>query len=79
MKFTKNGLSLGARWKTRTGVWTGLDWTGFFRGVIFFEGGGGGVVLFFLISKKITFSTFPQQAIFFPLGRGGVGKGGSII
>ena len=57
-----------ARWKT----WTGLF---FFRGVIFLGGGGGGVVLFFLVCKKITFSTFPQQAIFFPLG-GGDGKGG---
>ena len=36
-------------------------------------GGRGGVVLFFLVSKKITFSTFPQQAIFFPLGAGGGG------
>ena len=25
--------------------WTGLDWTGFFRGVIFF--GGGGLYYFF--------------------------------
>ena len=31
----------------------------------------GAVVLFFLVCKKITFSTFPQQAIFFHLGGGG--------
>ena len=31
----------------------------------------GGVVLFFLVCKKIAFSTFPQQAIFFHLGGGG--------
>ena len=35
------------RWKTSTGLWTGLDWTGlfFFRGFIFFE--GRGVILLF--------------------------------
>ena len=34
-------------------------------------------MLFFLVCKKITFSTFPQQAIFFLFwGRGG--EGGSI-
>ena len=48
-----------------------MDWTGFFRGYFFFE--GGRVVLFFLVCKKIAFSTFPQQPIFFPLGRGGRG------
>ena len=53
-----------------------LDWTVFFRGYFFFE--GGRVVLFFLVCKKIAFSTFPQQPIFFPL-RGGGGKGGSIM
>ena len=31
----------------------------------------GAVVLFFLVCKKIAFSTFSQQAIFFHLGRGG--------
>ena len=31
----------------------------------------GGGVLFFLVCKKIAFSTFPQQAIFFHLGEGG--------
>ena len=66
-----------ARWKSWTGLWTGLDWTGLFfgggrgRGIFFLEGGGGGVVLFFL---QITFSTFPQQAIFFLFwGAGGRG------
>ena len=39
-----------------------------------------GVVLFFLVYKKITFSTFPQQAIFFPLGgRGGWGWERGIV
>ena len=64
-----------ARWKIRTGLWTGLDW--FFRGVIFFFRVGG-VVLFFLVCKNITFSTFPQQAIFFPFpfeGEGGWERG----
>ena len=48
-----------------------LDWTGPFRGVIFFGRWWwwwGGVVLFFLVSEKITFLTFPQQAIFFSFG-----------
>ena len=51
--------------------WT-LDWTGlfFWGGLFFFEGRGGYII--FLVCKKITFSTFPQQAIFFPLGGGGV-------
>ena len=31
----------------------------------------GAVVLFFLVCKKIAFSTFSQQAIFFHLGGGG--------
>ena len=57
--------------------WT-LDWTGFFRGVIFF-GGLGGVVLFFLVSKKITFSTCTPTGYIFSFGGRGVGKGGSII
>ena len=35
------------------------------------------VVLFFLVCKKITFSTFPQQAIFFPLG--GRWEGGEVL
>ena len=53
-----------------------LDWTVFFffggGGFFFWRVEGGGVVLFFL---QITFSTFPQQAIFFLfLG----GEGGSI-
>ena len=62
-----------ARCKIWTGLWTGLDC--YFRAVIFLEGGGaGGAVLFFLVCKKITFSTFPQQAIFFPLGGGGGGR-----
>ena len=60
-----SGLDSGLDW---TLDWTGLDW--------FFQGGGiffrvGGVVLFFLVCKNITFLTFPQQAIFFPLGEGG--------
>ena len=62
-------------WTLDSGLWT-LDWTGldfiFFRGVIFFFGGGG-VVLFFPVCKKVAFSTFPQQAIFFHLG-GGEGR-----
>ena len=54
-----------------------LDWTGlvFLGGNCFLRVGGGGVVIFFLVCKKITFSTFPQRAIFFPLGRR-VGRGG---
>ena len=39
----------------------------------------GAVVLFFLVRKKWRFQPFPQQAIFFHLGRGGGGEGGSII
>ena len=40
--------------------------------VFFFLGGGGlGVVSFFLVRKKIAFSTFRQQAIFFSFGVGG--------
>ena len=31
----------------------------------------GAVVLFFLVFKKLAFSTFPQQAVFFRLGGGG--------
>ena len=52
--------------------WT-LDWTGlvFLGGFYFFLRVGGGGALFFLVSKKLTFSTFPQQAIFFPLRGGG--------
>ena len=52
-------------------IWTGLDF--FLRGVIFFFGGGevSVVVLFFLVFKKLAFSTFPQQAIFFRLGAEG--------
>ena len=38
----------------------------------------GAVVLFFLVFKKLAFSTFPQQAVFFRLGGGG-SKEGSII
>ena len=56
-----------------------LDWT-FFRGVIiiiFFLGGGG--VLFFLVCKKIAFSTFRQQAIFFHWGVGGGGGRGVVL
>ena len=34
-------------------------------------GGGLGVVSFFLVRKKIAFSTFRQQAIFFSFGVGG--------
>ena len=56
-----------------------LDWTGlvFLGGNCFLRvgGWGGGVVIFFLVCKKITFSTFPQRAIFFPLGRRGGGEG----
>ena len=47
--------------------WT-LDWTGLFLG-----GGGGSII--FLVCRKIAFSTFPQQAIFFHFGRGGGGGG----
>ena len=40
-------------------------------------GGRGGLYYFFLVCKKISFSTFPQQAIFFPfLGGGGGGARG---
>ena len=31
----------------------------------------GAVVLFFLVFKKLAFSTFPQQAVFFRLRGGG--------
>ena len=46
------------------------DWTGLFLGglLIFWEGGRGAVVLLFLVCETIAYSTFPQQAIFFPLG-----------
>ena len=57
--------------------WT-LDWTGwtFFRAVVclfvcLFFGGGVGGCTFFLVRKKIAFSTFRQQAIFFSFGVGG--------
>ena len=63
-----------------TRLWTELDWTGlFFRGVIFFGGGVGAVVLFFLFRKKWRFQPFPQQAIFFHLGRGGGGGGRGVV
>ena len=55
------------------------DWTGLDSGVIFFRvvggWGGGGLYYFFLVCKKISFSTFPQQAIFFSFFGEGVGKG----
>ena len=54
--------------------WTGLS-TGLDSGVIFFFRVGAGVVLFFSSLQKITFSTFPQQAIFFPFFAGGWGGG----
>ena len=80
----KSGLNSGMDWTgldwTRlwTGLdqtldWTGLDWTSFQGGNFFWGGGLGAVVLFFLVCKKIAFSTSPQQAIIFHLGRGGRG------
>ena len=60
----------------KSGLDSGLDWTGFLGGSFFFR--VGGVVLFFLVCKNITFSTFPQQAIFFPFpfeGEGGWERG----
>ena len=65
----KARLDSGLDW---TRIWTGLD---FFLGRVIFFGGGEGVVLFFPVCKKIPFSTFPQQAIFFHLVRGGGGEG----
>ena len=41
-------------------------------------GGGGGLYYFFLVCKKISFSTFPQQAIFFPFLGGGGGRGRGV-
>ena len=32
----------------------------------------GAAVIFFLVCEKMAFSTFPQQAIFFHFGAGGV-------
>ena len=57
-----------------------LDWT-FFRRVIFFFFffWGGRVVLFFLVCKKIAFSTFRQQAIFFHWGVGEGVEGGVVL
>ena len=64
----KAGVDSGLDW---TKIWTRLDWTFLFRGVIFFGGGVGGGCVIFLVYKKIAFSTFPQQAIFFHLWGGG--------
>ena len=65
------GLDSGLDW---TRLWTGLDWTGLLFGEVILGGGGlGAVVLFFLVCKKIAFSTSPEQAIIFHLGRGGRG------
>ena len=64
------GLDSGLDW---TRLWTGLDWTGLLFREVIWGGGLGAVVLFFLVCKKIAFSTSPQQAIIFHLGRGGGG------
>ena len=64
-----------ASWKTRTGLWTGVD---FFQRGIFFgggEGGGEGVLFFLLCKKKSRFQPTPNGYI----SSFGGGGGGSII
>ena len=51
-------------------LWTALDLL--LGGYFFFAGGGWGrLYYFFLICKRIAFSTFPQQDLFFHLEGGG--------